>query len=88
VLLIVYLNVLDFSFRIKTTTFYFTSKVELVQHHITRGATGVESGSKDRLKRRQMSRNLELCCSMSDLRKVGQGETEDLFALPSQPEAK
>jgi hypothetical protein len=32
VLLIVYLNVLDFSFRIKTTTFYFTSKVELVQH--------------------------------------------------------
>jgi hypothetical protein len=31
VLLIVYLNVLDFSFRIKTTTFYFTSKVELVR---------------------------------------------------------
>jgi hypothetical protein len=31
VLLIVYLNVLDFSFKIKTTTFYFTLKVELVQ---------------------------------------------------------
>jgi hypothetical protein len=30
-LLIVYLNVLDFSFKIKTTTFYFTSKVELVR---------------------------------------------------------
>jgi hypothetical protein len=30
-LLIVYLNVLDFSFKTKTTTFYFTSKVELVR---------------------------------------------------------
>jgi hypothetical protein len=34
VLLIVYLNVLDFSFKIKTTTFYFTLKVELVQQHL------------------------------------------------------
>jgi hypothetical protein len=32
VLLIVYLNVLDFSFKIKTTTFYFI-KVELVRQY-------------------------------------------------------
>jgi hypothetical protein len=42
VLLIVYLNVLDFSFKIKTTTFYFTSKVELVrqQHRRSKGSSG------------------------------------------------
>jgi membrane protein implicated in regulation of membrane protease activity len=38
-LLIVYLNVLDFNFKIETTTFYFTSVVELVQQYDMMAAT-------------------------------------------------
>jgi hypothetical protein len=41
---------------------WVTEKVVL--RHMTRGATGVESSGKDRLKRRRMSLNIELGCNL------------------------
>ncbi|ERF71995.1 hypothetical protein EPUS_07465 [Endocarpon pusillum Z07020] len=56
----------------------------VVKRHMTRGALGVESGSKDRLKRRQMSRSLELILTPFYPRKRSGPSGTSFLDLPSK----